>query len=71
LEKGVAKENLMVIPHSLCGIGEIHLKEKQYDLAEKALKKAKTYSNYDFSQLLGWKVKKSLELLKRSKAGKA
>jgi len=72
LEKAVSgKDSNYVIPHSLCGLGEILLAEKQYDAAQRTLKKAKSYSTYDFSQLLGWRIKKDLENLKKGKSGKA
>jgi tetratricopeptide (TPR) repeat protein len=64
------KDSLFLIPHSLCGLGEILMSEKQWDAAERTLKKAKTYNSYDFSQLLGWRIKKDLENIKKAKAGK-
>lgn len=71
MEKSVKdKDSLMIIPHSLCGLGEILTAEKQWDAAERTLKKAKTYSNYDFAQLLHWRIKKDLETIKKAKAGK-
>jgi len=71
LEKAVGgKDSSFVIPHSLCGLGEILIAEKQWDAALRTLKKSKSYSGYDFSQLLGWRIKKDIENLKKAKAGK-
>lgn len=60
-EKILQKDNLTIIPHALTDLAEVSLFEKQWETAEKHLKLAKTYTAYDFSQLLGWRIKKDLD----------
>lgn len=57
---------LFVVPHSLTGLAEILFIEKQFDAAEKTFKKAKTFTGYDFSQLLGWRIQRGLEKIRAS-----
>jgi len=57
----IGKDSLLVIPHSLCDLGEILIEEKQLDAAERTLKKAKSYTGYDFAQLLEWRITRNLD----------
>eukprot|EP01113_Clastostelium_recurvatum_P012791 TRINITY_DN1666_c0_g1_i2.p2 TRINITY_DN1666_c0_g1~~TRINITY_DN1666_c0_g1_i2.p2 ORF type:complete len:267 (-),score=59.74 TRINITY_DN1666_c0_g1_i2:10-810(-) len=60
-EKALQKENIYVIPHSLVGLAEIYVKQGKKDLAKAAIKKARTYSGYDWEQLNVMKLKKAAQ----------
>lgn len=62
LEKSLSHEK-WVVPHSLVGLAEIYFSRKDNASALTTINKAKTYSNYEFSQLNGWKIKQLLEKL--------
>eukprot|EP01100_Stratorugosa_tubuloviscum_P012424 TRINITY_DN590_c0_g3_i1.p1 TRINITY_DN590_c0_g3~~TRINITY_DN590_c0_g3_i1.p1 ORF type:complete len:511 (-),score=202.08 TRINITY_DN590_c0_g3_i1:92-1624(-) len=61
-EKLIAKEFLYIIPHSMTGLAEILIKENKPNEAKVLLRNAKNnYSNYDFDQLLTWRIKRNLD----------
>eukprot|EP01102_Stenamoeba_stenopodia_P010621 TRINITY_DN3221_c0_g1_i1.p1 TRINITY_DN3221_c0_g1~~TRINITY_DN3221_c0_g1_i1.p1 ORF type:complete len:585 (-),score=132.01 TRINITY_DN3221_c0_g1_i1:117-1871(-) len=61
LEKKVSKEESWLIPFIYCSLGEIYIEEQQYSEAVKTLKKAQSYTKYDFENWLQARVKRSLE----------
>jgi len=60
LEKKVKNEKY-TLPNSLATLGEIYAARDEKSEALVMLKKAKGYSGYEFSQLLGWKISRLLE----------
>lgn len=55
------------LANSYVGLAEILFDEKDFATAEKHLTKAKVLDNYEFSQLLGWKIKRLLDTVKKAK----
>ena len=64
LEKTLSVHVKFVIPYSLTGLAEIYLDQKPPNIKEATtlLTKAKGYSGYDFSQLLGWRIGFNLDV---------
>jgi tetratricopeptide (TPR) repeat protein len=57
-----------IVPHSLVGLGELALNNGLLDEAEKHLKRAKSFSGYDFSQLTQWRIIRALDSLSTKRA---
>jgi len=55
-DDGNIKIETYVIPYSWCGLAEIALEEKEWTLSEQHFNKAKTYVNYDWAQLLSFRI---------------
>jgi len=64
-EEGHLKSETYVIPYSWTGLAEIAIEEKEWLLSEQHFNKAKTYSNYDWAQLLSFRIYGKLQLLER------
>ena len=58
------KVEKFVVPHCLTCLGEIAMHKGKKEQALRYFSKAKTYSNYDYSQLLGWRIQRNVEVLK-------
>lgn len=59
-EKDIVKSILSsyTLPWSYCGLSEIAIYQSDFQNAEVYLKKAKSFSGYEFESLLGWRLKK-------------
>jgi hypothetical protein len=63
-EKRVTDET-HAIPWSYCGLAEIAVLERQLDVAEQHIRKARTYKSYDFESFLGWRLRKAEDDIKK------
>lgn len=57
------KTETFLVPYSWTGLGEIALEEKEWALSEQHFNKAKTYTNYDWAQLLSFRIYGKVQLL--------
>lgn len=53
------KKEIFVLPWSFTGLAEIHIIEEDLEKAEAALKRAKSYSAFDFESFLTWRLRKA------------
>jgi len=52
------------VPYSLVEIAEILFKRKEFKEAERYIKKAELYDNFEFQQLLHYRMSRKIELIK-------
>ncbi len=61
--EGLIIEEAYVVPHSYCELGEMYLEKSKHQKAENMLKKAKSYSDFDFDKPLYRRIDASLDKL--------
>jgi tetratricopeptide (TPR) repeat protein len=64
-EDGNLKTESYVVPYSWVGLAEIAIEEKKWDLSDQYFAKSKTYHNYDWAQLLSYRIYGSMQKLAR------
>jgi len=69
-EEGHLTIETFLVPYSWTGLGEIALEEKDWSLSQQHFNKAKTYSNYDWAQLLSFRIYSKMQLLECRKSRK-
>lgn len=69
-EDGKIVRETYLVPYSWVSLGEIALAEKEWAVAEQHFTKAKTFTEYDWAQLLSFRIFGNLQKLERRKAAK-
>lgn len=67
-EDGHIVRETYLVPYSWVCLGEIALAEQDWTTAEQHFTKAKTYSDYDWAQLLSFRIYGDFQKLERRKA---
>jgi len=69
-EDGHILRETYVVPYSWIILGEIAMEEKDWKTAEQNFTKAKSYTNYDWAQLMSFRIYGNLQKLEKRRDNK-